>query len=123
LTLKQAANGNLLIGGGWPAGLDPVHGHPRPARESLEGNLAVALHVVPALADVHVIRSWGALNIDIDGAPIIGEHPALPGFFTAVGANGYTLGPVFGRIVADLITRGRTDHEIRPFSVGRFARN
>jgi glycine/D-amino acid oxidase-like deaminating enzyme len=120
LTLKQAANGNVLIGGGWPAGLDPIHAHPRPSRESLEGNAAVALHVVPALADVHIIRSWGAPNIDIDGAPIIGEHPAVPGFFTAVGANGYTLGPIFGQILADLITHGGTDFDIRPFAVERF---
>ena len=37
LTLKQAANGSLIIGGGWTAGLDPVHGAPRPIRASLEG--------------------------------------------------------------------------------------
>jgi glycine/D-amino acid oxidase-like deaminating enzyme len=39
LTLKQAANGSIIIGGGWTAGLDPVHGAPRPTRRSLEGNL------------------------------------------------------------------------------------
>ncbi len=37
LTLKQAANGNFLIGGGWTATLDPVHRRPRPLRESLRG--------------------------------------------------------------------------------------
>lgn len=91
LTLKQAANGNFLIGGGWTAGLDPIHSHPRPLFSSLEGNLWVAQHVVPGLRKLHVIRSWAAMNINIDGAPILGEHPAMPGFFNAVTSNGYTL--------------------------------
>jgi glycine/D-amino acid oxidase-like deaminating enzyme len=84
LTLKQAGNGNFIIGGGWTAGLDPVRSHPRPLRESLEGNLWVAQHVVPDLRKLHVIRSWAAMNINIDGAPIIGEHPEIPGFFNTV---------------------------------------
>ena len=122
LTLKQAANGNFLIGGGWTAGLDPVHRRPRPLRASLEGNLWIAQHVVPALRKLHVIRSWAAMNIDIDGAPILGEHPAVQGFFNAVTSNGYTLGPLVGRITADLIARGHADRDIGPFSVGRFDR-
>jgi glycine/D-amino acid oxidase-like deaminating enzyme len=120
LTLKQAANGNFIIGGGWTAGLDPVHGRPRPLRESLEGNLWIAQHVLPALRKLHVIRSWAALNINIDGAPILGEHPAAPCFFNAVTSNGYTLGPLMGRITADLITSGRTDRDITPFAITRF---
>ena len=122
LTLKQAANGNFLIGGGWTAGLDPVHRRPRPLRASIEGNLWIAQHVVPALRKLHVIRSWAAMNIDIDGAPILGEHPAVQGFFNAVTSNGYTLGPLVGRITADLIVRGHSDRDIGPFSVGRFDR-
>jgi glycine/D-amino acid oxidase-like deaminating enzyme len=122
LTLKQAANGNFLIGGGWTAGLDPVHRRPRPLRASIEGNLWIAQHVVPALRKLHVIRSWAAMNIDIDGAPILGEHPAVHGFFNAVTSNGYTLGPLVGRITADLIVRGHSDRDIGPFSVGRFDR-
>ena len=121
LTLKQAANGNVVIGGGWTAGLDPVFGHPRPRRESLEGNLWVAQHVVPGLRKLHVIRSWAAMNINIDGAPILGEHPAVPGFFNAVTSNGYTLGPLMGEITAELITSGRSARDLAPFSIGRFA--
>jgi glycine/D-amino acid oxidase-like deaminating enzyme len=121
LTLKQAANGNVIIGGGWTAGLDPVFGHPRPRRESLEGNLWVAQRVVPGLRKLNVIRSWAAMNINIDGAPILGEHPAVPGFFNAVTSNGYTLGPLMGHITADLIVSGRSARDLAPFSIGRFA--
>lgn len=120
LTLKQAGNGNFIIGGGWTAGLDPVRQHPRPLRASLEGNLWVAQHVVPALRKLHVIRSWAAMNINIDGAPIIGEHPALPGFFTCVTSNGYTLGPIMGATTAALVMKQDPGRDVAPFSIARF---
>ncbi|WP_248305181.1 FAD-dependent oxidoreductase [Devosia sp. 1566] len=122
LTLKQTSNGSFLIGGGWTAGLDTIHKHPRPTRESIEGNLWVAQRVVPALRKLNVIRTWAAMNIDIDGAPILGEHPALPGFFNAVTSNGYTLAPLVGRITADLVTTGTTDRDVSPFAISRFPR-
>lgn len=120
LTLKQAANGNFIIGGGWTAGLDPVHHHPRPLRASLEGNLWVAQRVVPALRKLNVIRSWAAMNINIDGAPLLGEDPNMPGFFNAVTSNGYTLGPLVGQMTADLVIHGETDRDVQPFSIIRF---
>jgi glycine/D-amino acid oxidase-like deaminating enzyme len=123
LTLKQAANGNFIIGGGWTAGLDPVHHRPRPLRASLEGNLWIAQHVVPSLRKLHVIRSWAAMNIDIDGAPIVGEHPAIPGFFNAVTSNGYTLGPIMGLTTAELVVSGRAERDISSFGIERFGGN
>ena len=120
LTLKQAGNGNFIIGGGWTAGLDGAQDHPRPLRASLEGNLWIAQHVVPDLKKLHVLRSWGAMNINIDGAPIIGEHPSIKGFYTAATSNGYTLGPIMGRITADLMFRGKTDWDVGIFSLERF---
>ncbi|NTG51238.1 FAD-dependent oxidoreductase [Agrobacterium rhizogenes] len=122
LTLKQAANGNFIIGGGWTAGLDPVHQHPRPLLSSLEGNLWVAQHVVPALRKLHVIRSWAAMNINIDGAPILGEHPQQPGYFSAVTSNGYTLGPIVGQLTAQLVLGRETGRALQPFSINRFAK-
>ncbi|QND45106.1 FAD-dependent oxidoreductase (plasmid) [Rhizobium lusitanum] len=122
LTLKQAANGNFIIGGGWTAGLDPVHQHPRPLLSSLEGNLWVAQHVVPALRKLHVIRSWAAMNINIDGAPILGEHPQQPGYFSAVTSNGYTLGPIVGQLTAQLVLGRETGRALQPFSITRFAK-
>ena len=120
LTLKQASNGSFLIGGGWTAGLDPVHGHPRPLMASLEGNLWVAQRVLPGLKKLHVVRSWAAMNINIDGAPILGEDPRLPGLFHAVTSNGYTLGPLVGRLTADLVARSVTDRDVSGFSIARF---
>lgn len=120
LTMKQMRNGNFIIGGGWSAGYDGVTGHPTCLRDSLEGNVWVARRVVPALDGVHVLRSWAAMNINIDGAPIVGEMPGVRGFYNAVTSNGYTLGPIMGRITSDLITRGTTDWDISGFTLARF---
>jgi glycine/D-amino acid oxidase-like deaminating enzyme/bacterioferritin-associated ferredoxin len=120
LTMKQMQNGNFILGGAWTAGYDAITGYPTCLRDSLEGNVWVARRVVPSLDGVHILRSWAAMNINIDGAPIVGEMPGVPGFYNTVTSNGYTLGPIMGRITSDLITRGTTDWDIRDFTLARF---
>jgi glycine/D-amino acid oxidase-like deaminating enzyme len=60
------------------------------------------------------------MNIDIDGAPIVGEHPDAPGFYNAVTSNGYTLGPIMGKTIAELILTGRAERDISAFGISRF---
>ena len=106
LSLKQQASGGFLVGGGWFGHFDPATGRTQALRRSIEGNLSVCAQVLPALHGLSFIRSWTGINPAIDRAPILGEAPGLPGFFNTVSANGYTLGPVLGRITADAILRG-----------------
>ena len=106
LSLKQQDSGGLLIGGGWFGSFDPTSGRSRNLRVNIQGNLWVAARVLPALRGLSIVRSWTGINTAIDRAPILGEAPGLPGFFNAVTANGYTLGPVTGRITADTILHG-----------------
>ena len=120
LTMKQVANGNIIIGGGWSAGYEAETSRAVTLRESIEGNLWAAQHVIPAIGQLQMIRSWATIGVMIDGAPILGELPGYPGFFNAVGANGYTMGPMLGQITAELIRTGRQIMDIRPFSVARF---
>ena len=122
LTLKQAVNGNLIIGGGWPAGYETAGERPVTRLASIEGNLWVAQRVLPYIGGLQIIRSWAATGVMIDGAPIIDEAPECPGFHTVVGANGYTMGPALGRIVADQILGKTPLHDPAPFrSAGRKA--
>ena len=106
LSLKQQASGGFLVGGGWFGGFDPASGRTHNLRRSIEGNLWVCARVLPVLRGLHFVRAWTGINPAIDRAPILGEAPGLPGFFNAVTANGYTLGPVVGRITADAILHG-----------------
>jgi glycine/D-amino acid oxidase-like deaminating enzyme len=120
LTMKQVANGNIIIGGGWSAGYQSESNRAVTLRDSIEGNLWVAQRVIPQIGQLQVIRSWATIGVMIDGAPILGELPGHPGFFNAVGANGYTMGPAIGRITAELVRSGPSIADIRPFSVDRF---
>ncbi|MCW3474226.1 FAD-dependent oxidoreductase [Limobrevibacterium gyesilva] len=106
LSLKQQDSGGLLIGGGWFGSFDPKDGRSRNLRQNIQGNLWVAAKVLPALRGLSIIRSWTGINVAVDRAPILGEAPGLPGFFNAITANGYTLGPITGRLTADTVLHG-----------------
>jgi len=121
LTLKQMASGAFMIGGGWTAGLDERHKVSRALRSSVEGNLWVASRVVPALADLHAIRIWAGMNVNIDRAPILGEVPGLPGFYNCVSSNGYTLAPVLSRLTTEMIAGRSTSLPVEPYSIRRFS--
>jgi D-amino-acid dehydrogenase len=56
-----------------------------------------------------------------DGLPFIGRLPGSSRAFVAAGHNmlGLTLAPVTGRVVAELVTTGRTGIDLSPFAVGR----
>lgn len=120
LTLKQAKNGTILIGGGWPADID-AQGRPQISPNSLSRNLAVALKVVPALADIQIVRCWAAVvNGTDDWLPVLGELPECPGFFiNYVPWMGFTGGPAGARIVASLVLNQQppVDFDITPFSL------
>jgi glycine/D-amino acid oxidase-like deaminating enzyme len=120
LTLKQMGSGAFMIGGGWTAGLDEGQKLSRALRSSVEGNLWVANRVVPALADLHAIRIWAGMNVNIDRAPILGEVPGLPGFYNCVSSNGYTLAPVLARLTAEMLAGRSTSLPVAPFLLSRF---
>ena len=119
LTMKQTAASTILIGGAWTArtGHD---GHPLVLPESLEGNLWVAARTVPAVAGLGVVRSWAAMNVDIDGAPLLGQVPGHPRVAVAATANGYTLGPLIAREVVRLVLDGAVRDDLKAFGFGRF---
>ncbi len=120
LTMKQASNGNLIIGGAWTAGASPTTGYSRVFRTSIEGNLWVAERTVPAVAGLNLLRSWAAMNINIDGAPLLGPLPGHPDVFVAATANGYTLGPMMGLITAALAAGRDPGRAIDYFTLQRF---
>jgi glycine/D-amino acid oxidase-like deaminating enzyme len=106
LSLKQQASGGFLVGGGWFGGFDPASGRTHNLRRNIEGNLWVCARALPVLKSLSFVRSWTGINPAIDRAPLLGEAPGLPGFFNTVTANGYTLGPVVGRITAGALLHG-----------------
>jgi len=119
LTLKQSNSGSIIIGGAWPAGLSRK-GHSITLPDSIEGNLWVAGKTIPRIGDIDILRTWGAMNIDIDGAPLIGQIPGFEGLMIAATANGYTLGPIMGKEVAKIAVSGKLRQDLDIFSIKRF---
>jgi glycine/D-amino acid oxidase-like deaminating enzyme len=106
LTLKQSANHTFIIGGGWPAQTEQPPRRYSTTWDSAAGNAAVAVSVVPALADVRVVRTWsGVMAWTDDISPIAGESRRVPGYHAlVVGSSGYTLSPLLARRLAEHLT-------------------
>ncbi len=127
LSLKQVDDGNLLIGGGWSARLPQQRGQwhsdyraALPIAE-LQQNLATARSVMPSIGSLHVLRSWtGTTGITPDQLPIIGDIAQAQGFYVAVGGSGFTYGPTYAKLLAELILRGETSFPIEAYSPNRF---
>ena len=114
---RQLRSGTTMIGT-----TNEFVGHDRGVTfEAGVSNLARAQRIVPALAHARVIRGWAGLRpMPPDGLPIYDAVPQVPGFFVAVGHSGITLAPITGQVFLDLITKGRTDLPIGPYSLSRF---
>ncbi len=115
--LRQLRSGTVMVGT-----TNEFVGHDR--RVTYEAGadiLARARRLVPALAGARVIRGWAGLRpMSPDGLPIYDAVTEVPGFFVAVGHSGITLAPITGQVFLDLITKGRTDLPVAPYSLSRF---
>ena len=120
LTMKQATNGNMIVGGGWPARFEGPSRLPAVLHASMQGNLWVASRLIPGLKHLRVLRTWTGINVVTDGKPILGEVPGTKGLFVAASPIGYTMGPLTGRLVAGAMTGRNLAVDIRPFSPDRF---
>jgi glycine oxidase len=80
------------------------------------------LELAPALAELPLREFWSGLRpASVDGRPVIGEDPSVPGHYFACGhfRNGVLLAPLTAEIVDDLI-RGRARSDIGPLRPERF---
>ena len=122
LTLKQTQYGTFIIGGGWRGRLDRTTGRKSTLWDSLVGNTWVAARVLPILRDVRIIRTWGGMIATTpERTPIIGEYPRVKGFYILYAGAGFTLGPVVGRLMAELLLNGKTSLPIGAYDPERYA--
>ncbi|MGH7607285.1 MAG: NAD(P)/FAD-dependent oxidoreductase, partial [Gemmatimonadales bacterium] len=111
---KEALLGSTMEQTGFDAGV------------TVEGIAAVrsaAIRLLPALADLPVLRTWAGLRpVTPDGRPILGADPGLRGLWYATGhgRNGVLLAALTGEIIAGSIAGVPIDIELGPFGVSRF---
>lgn len=82
-----------------------------------------ASRCVPALGDARYQRGYsGAFDVSPDWMPILDETP-VPGLYVAAGmsGHGFKLSPAVGRLMADLLTEGRSSlTDLAAFRLDRF---
>lgn len=120
---RQIPRGNLILGGGpgGPASIETNRAGVVPINTVRQA--AQFLRLVPALAALHVIRTWSGVEGYLpDGEPVIGESGTVPGLYYAFGfcGAGFQTGPGVGETLAELVATGGTPIELDSFSIARF---
>jgi glycine/D-amino acid oxidase-like deaminating enzyme len=102
----------------WDRGAGPA---PNPTKVSR--SLGELRRLYPALAGIEVTRSWaGYIDATPDAIPVIGEAgPSGLVVATGFSGHGFAMGPIVGRLVAELVTEGKPSLDLRPFRFSRFA--
>jgi sarcosine oxidase, subunit beta len=124
LSFKQFPNGTVLIGGGLLGRAVRDENRTELDFSQVSVNARTVWDLFPVMRGATIVRSWAGIEARMpDQIPVIGPSAAQPNAFHAFGfsAHGFQLGPIVGRIIADLIATGRSDLPIAPFHIGRFA--
>lgn len=120
--------GGLVLGGGTPKA-EEVWDDPDRFRETADPDFVVEFAqalsgTMSRFANADFVRGWAGIGgMTPDNHPVIGALPGLSRFWLAAdSSHGFKLGPVMGRLMAELIVLGHTETmDIQPFSYSRFA--
>ncbi|WP_343718042.1 FAD-dependent oxidoreductase [Inquilinus sp.] len=126
LSFKQLDNGTVLIGGGHRAPVDLDSNATAIDVRALSRAALNAAALFPIMARAAIVRFWSGIEgFTPDGLPVLGPSIAEPGAFHAFGfsAHGFQLGPVVGRILAELALDGAASLPVAPFRIDRFRRD
>ncbi|MCK0139636.1 FAD-dependent oxidoreductase [Aliiroseovarius sp. F47248L] len=116
-TIRQVDEGGVQIGGTKAdVGLDDS--------ETLDVMAGLARHAVavfPALADVRVVRAWGALRVmSPDGFPVYSHSRRHPGAYFVTCHSGVTLAPLHASVLTDWIENTPAAPDLEAFDEHRF---
>jgi glycine/D-amino acid oxidase-like deaminating enzyme len=104
--------------GTWDRGHEP---EPNPVK--VRRALAEIGRLFPAMGPLGVTSAWaGHIDATPDALPIIGEA-GPSGLVVATGftGHGFAMGPIVGRLVAELVVDGKPSLDLRQFRLSRFA--
>jgi glycine/D-amino acid oxidase-like deaminating enzyme len=78
----------------------------------------------PASGDARIVESWAG-NVDVlpDAIPVIGPAPRPVGLILATGysGHGFAMGPISGRLIAEIAADGRPSLDLKAFRFERYA--
>ena len=113
-------DGRLALG----ATVEEVGFDVRPTASGIAQLFSEGLRLSPGLADATFLEvRVGLRPVSDDDLPVIGALPGIQNVYVASGhgANGLLLGPVTGRVVADMVSGRAPSVDLTDFSPARFA--
>jgi glycine oxidase len=116
-------SGGILYAG---ATVEDVGFRKRTTPRALAGLRQMATTLVPSLRRTEIASEWAGLRPGSpDDQPIIGRLPGRENVYVATGhfRNGILLAPITGKLMSQLILKGKTEMPLEPFSPGRFGTN
>ena len=116
-TIRQVDEGGVQIGGTKAdAGMDDSE-----TLDVMAGLARHAVQVFPALADVRVVRAWGALRVmSPDGYPVYAPSQQHPGAYLVTCHSGVTLASLHASILTDWIENTSAAPDLEAFDEHRF---
>lgn len=123
LSFKQFDNGTVMIGGGHMGHATPEVNRTEVDLAGLRLSAQTVAALFPGLEGVRIVRSWAGIEgVMPDGIPVIGPSGTEACAWHAFGfsAHGFQLGPIVGKVLADLVVTGTSALPIEAFRISRF---
>jgi len=117
--LVPRSDGRILIG----STLEEAGYDKRVDRDVIHRLRAAAVALCPPLAHSRLLEAWAGLRPGTpDGLPLLGPT-SKPGYFVAAGhfRDGILLAPVTAKVMAQVVTGVKAEHDLAPFSPARFS--
>ena len=119
LTVESTASGNYLIG----ATREFVGFDTKVTHDGVQCIAKNLVSLVPAFRKISAIRCFAGLRpYTDDGLPILGRVEGIDGFIMAAGheGDGIALSPITGKLISDLVIKGKTSIPLDSFNLSRF---
>ncbi len=97
---------------------------PEVNRQTVAATRRNLLALFPHLGNLRVRRAWaGMIDATPDAVPVIGPAEAAPGlvFATGFSGHGFAMGPIAGRLLAELVLDGKPSLDLHAMRFSRFA--
>ncbi|NJE85087.1 FAD-binding oxidoreductase [Thermococcus sp. CX2] len=120
--LTQTSHGGVVGGVGYEIG--PTYDL-TPTYEFMREVSYYFTKIIPALRELLILRTWAGYYAKTpDSNPAIGKIEELSDYYIAAGfsGHGFMMAPAVAEMVADLITKGRTDLPVDWYDPYRFER-
>lgn len=121
---QQVPHGSFLMGRSNPEAI-PSHDISS-GWEFLDEMAKTVSHILPAVAKLRVIRTWGgSYNLSPDHQPIISDTEKLPGYYIACGysGHGFMFAPITGEIISKMILKEPLEDYAKALHINRFKDN